>query len=260
MKNLIYQFWSGDVPYYAKASAKKIKEYSDYIGADHKVYLNDDFVKSENSHYHNCFRPILDTSFHEYDSVLFLDMDIFPVENIKENIFETDVRGIGMVEEWHQPELRYGGNGPICGRNDEEWASRLKKHYGIVLPRNEKQQLKVFNSGVVYYTKESLVNAYEKFPKLNDYQRVMQGMNRFYSLDQNYLGGMAFLETTEFTQLDNKWNSQIHFQGQGNPRPIHSNITDDTQLVHIQLRGRNTLTDQKIYDIVNKPIEKWAHR
>lgn len=260
MKNLIYQFWSGDVPYYAKASAEKIKEYSKYVGAEHKVYLNDDFVKTKNSHYHNCFRPILDTSFHEYDNVLFLDMDIFPVENIKDNIFETEVNGIGMVEEWHQPELRYNSSGPICGSNDEEWARRLKTHYNIELPRNEKKQLKVFNSGAVYYTQEALQIAYEKFPELNDYQNKMQGMNRFYSLDQNYLGAMAFLKHTEFTQLDNKWNSQIHFLGQGNPRPVHSNITEDTQLVHIQLRGRDSLTDKKIYDIVNKPSNEWAHR
>ena len=260
MKNLIYQFWSGDVPYYAKASAKKIKEYSNYIGADHKVYFNDNFVKSENGHYHNCFRPILDTSFHEYDNVLFLDMDIFPVDGIKENIFETDVSGIGMVEEWHQPEIRYSSNGPISGRNDEEWAKRVKKYYNVDLPRNEKNRLKVFNSGVVYYTKQALEIAYKKFPGLNDYQDKMKGMNRFYSLDQNYIGAMVFLGYTEFTQLDNKWNSQIHFQGEGNPRPIHSNITNDTQLVHIQLRGRNTLTDKKIHDIVNKPIEEWRHR
>ena len=71
---------------------------------------------------------------------------------------------------------------------------------------------------------------------------------------------LKVLKNSKFTQLDNKWNSQIHYDGQGNPRPIHSNINSDTQLVHIQLRGRNTLTDEKIYDIVNKPINEWRHR
>tara|TARA_R110002074_G_scaffold34536_1_gene94984 strand:- start:868 stop:1650 length:783 start_codon:yes stop_codon:yes gene_type:complete len=260
MKNLIYQFWSGDIPYYAKFSAKKIKEYAEYIGADYKVYFNEDFIKTSNRSYWNCFRPILDTTFHVYDNVLFLDMDIFPVENIKENIFESEVNGIGMVEEWHQPKIRYNSTGAISGLNDEEWAKRLKKHYNIDLPRNKKSQLKVFNSGVVYYTKEALDFAYNNWPDLNDFQSVMQGMPQFYYLDQNVIGGLAFLKNSKFTQLDNKWNSQIHYDGQGNPRPIHSNINSDTQLVHIQLRGRNTLTDEKIYDIVNKPINEWRHR
>jgi hypothetical protein len=260
MKNLIYQFWTGDIPYYAKKSAHAMRMYAEYVGADHTVLYNAKDIGVGNSHYHNCFHPIHDESFWEYDNVLFCDMDIFPVEKYKDNIFEEYNRGIGMVEEWHQPEIRYAASGGICGKNDEEWASRLKKRYNINLPRDEMGRLRVYNSGVVVYNNKSLELAKKHWPTIDEYQSLMTGLDRFYSLDQNYLGAMAFLGHTEFSEMDIKWNSQVHYNGQGNPRPVHDNRVKTTQFVHIQLRGRNTLTDDKIYDIVNKPVNEWRHR
>ena len=61
--------------------------------------------------------------------------------------------------------------------------------------------------------------------------------------------------------MDSKWNSQIHFIGDKNkkPRDIFDSRTQQTNFVHIQLRGRDKLDDDRIYDIVNKPISEWRH-
>lgn len=261
MKNLIYQFWNGEVPYYAKVSSKMIKSYADYIGADYRFDNNDNFVNDgHSSEYMNCFRPIHDTSFHDYDNVLFLDMDIFPVENIKENIFEFENKGIAMASEIGMPRIRYKNTGRITAKTEEAWAKKLHEKYNITLPRDHKKRLLVYNSGVVLYTQDSLVKAKSEFKSISDYQSIVVGMNRFYSLDQNYLHAMVFSGVVEFTELDPKWNSQIYYNGQGNPRPIKDNRTNKTQFVHLQLRGRNELTDEKIYDIVNRPIFNWRHR
>ncbi len=260
MKNLIYQFWNGDVPYYAKRSSSMMKSYADYVGAEYRVDYNSSYVKSGSPEYMNCFRPIHDASFHEYDNVLFLDMDIFPVENIKDNIFELNHTGIALAQEIGMTDIRYSNTGRISGQADEKWAKILKDAYDIILPRDDKNRLMVYNSGVVLYSQQGLIEAQKAFIPINEYQSKMRGLDRFYSLDQNYLHAMLFTGTVNFTELDTKWNSQIYYNGQGNPRPIKDNRTDKTQLVHLQLRGRNTLTDEKIYDIVNLPIHSWRHR
>ena len=129
MKNLIYQFWNGNVPYYAKCSSSMMKSYADYVGAEYRVDYNSSYVKSGSPEYMNCFRPIHDISFHEYDNVLFLDMDIFPVENIKDNIFEVNHNGIAVAQEIGMPEIRYNSTGRISGREDEKWTSNKYRRY-----------------------------------------------------------------------------------------------------------------------------------
>ena len=142
--NLIYQFYNGQIPYYAKAGSKIMKAYADKIGADYIVDFNKTAVTSNNSNYHNCFRPVFDTSLDKYAKILFCDMDVFPVETITENIFDQEIDKFGIVEERHQPELRYAdNNNPISGKNDERWANIVKKYYNIQLPRDNQKRLRV---------------------------------------------------------------------------------------------------------------------
>ena len=89
--NLIYQFWTGTVPFYARESSKAIQAYAEMAGAEYRFDDNPPKLKVPNAAYLNCFRPLLDKSFHKYEKVLFLDMDIFPRENIKANIFDLEV-------------------------------------------------------------------------------------------------------------------------------------------------------------------------
>jgi hypothetical protein len=256
--NLIYQFYSGNIPYYARVSKKLMSAYAEQIGCEYRCDFNSTGVSANNNHYHNCFRPIHDKAFDKYDNVLFCDMDVFPVEGITENVFDQPITNFGIVEEDQQPDLRYSSNGEISGKNDEKWAAIVKRAYGYDLPRDEQNRLRVFNSGVVLYTREGIELAKRKWADINSYQSIIH-LNRFYQLDQNYLGAM--LGGAEFTVMDRKWNAQMHYLGDPNqrPRPIFDSRSEDTNFVHIQLRGRDKLNDDRIYDIVNKPISEWRH-
>lgn len=259
MRNLIYQFWNGNMPYYAKVSAQEIKKYADYIGADHRVDINKPFMNIANSSYMNCLLPIYDSYFAKYDNVLFLDMDIFPTDMNRSNIFEQDVKGIGMVREPLQPELREQSKGPINSFTDKMWATRARSKFGIQVPVDEQDRPLVFNSGVVYYTAEARENAKE-WVQYNQYVEAVSHLNRFYHLDQNYLGMMVHSGKTEFTEMDIKWNSQVHYTGDKTPRDVIDNRVEDTVFVHLQTRPRDILNDDMIYDIVNKPVDQWRHR
>lgn len=259
MRNLIYQFWNGTVPYYAMCSAKQIGTYANYIGVEHRVDLNKPFSHGLNSNYMDCLRPIFDPAFEDYDNVLFLDMDIFPTVLADCNIFEENVKGIGMVREPLQPQLRFESNGPINTAADKMWAIRAKHAFDITVPLDSNRRPLVFNSGVVYYTKEAR-EAARSWPEYDEYVRSMQGMNRFYHLDQNYLGVMVHSGKTEFTEMDIKWNSQVHYTGDKTPRDVIDNRVDNTVFVHVQTRPRDILNDHMIHDIVNKPVNQWRHR
>lgn len=260
MANLIYQFWQGRVPYYARRSSELVRQYAKKIGADYRFDDNTSYFTGAHSEYNNALRPIYDEEFHKYDNVLFLDMDIFPTENASENIFDQDVKGIGIVEETQQLEMRLDNSSPINTNNDKVWAKIVKDTWGVEVPTDEQGRVRCYNTGVVYYTKEALISAKENWFSTEEYIRKVSGLPNFYQLDQNYLGTTLFLGYTDFTQLPRKWNAQIHYSGQGNPRPIYDSRAEDTNFVHLQLRGRDQLTEEKIYDIVNKPINEWRHR
>lgn len=261
MRNLIYQFWYGQIPPYAKLSGRRVGKYAEHVGAEHRIDLNSPFFQGPNANYMNCLRPIYDRAFEDYDNVLFLDMDIFPIWELPEecNIFELEVQGIGMVREPLQPELRENSTSRINTTNDKKWAIAAKAKFNVDVPLDEKRRPLVYNSGVVYYTKEAREQA-RKWPSYEEYVTSMGSMDRFYLLDQNYLGVMVHSGKTKFTEMDIKWNSQVHYTGDNTPRDVIDNRVEDTIFVHVQTRPRDILTDNMIFDIVNKPVKRWRHR
>lgn len=258
--NLIYQFYTGNIPYYAKVSNKLFKEYAKRIDADYICDFNKPFVNIGNSQYHNCFRPIMDQSLDNYDNILFCDMDVFPVNNATDNIFDLSIENIGIVEETQTPAIRYVNvNANTSKRTEERWGNLVEKYYPGQLLRDEEDRLRVFNSGVVVYTREGIKLARSTWDNIDSYQSRITNLPRFYMLDQNYIGAM--LSFTPFTILDRKWNSQIHYIGDKDkkPRDIYDSRSADTVFVHNQMRGRDKLNDDMIYDIVNKPVSDWRH-
>lgn len=258
--NLIYQFWVGSPPKYAHISKQLMKLYADLIGADYICDFNSGDSRIPSSDYFNCFRPIYDKSLDKYDKILFCDMDIFPVLGITESIFDEPLIHFGIAEEEHQPELRYNLSGQICGTNDEAWGAIVEKNYPQhKLLRDDKNRLRVFNSGVVLYTRSGIELAREKWADFAQYQSLMRSLNRFYQLDQNYLNAM--LAGNKFTIMDTKWNSQIYYYPEKEkiPANILDTRTANTNFVHIQLRPRDILTEDMVYDITNIPIQEWRH-
>jgi len=264
--NLIYQYWNGALPNCSKSSLENISKYAKRIGAEHRFDHNENWAKntfgdSSIASYYDAFRPIYDPSFEEYDDVVYMDMDIFAMDNLSDNIFEQDVKDIGICEEVSQPYLRSTTTvaGSINAATDERWASACKKFTPTVeLPRDSKGRLRVFNSGVVYFTASGRLNCRKHFKPFGDYISAMEGMPRFYKLDQNYICSAMFDGKIEPTIMSNRWNAQIHYH------PTTREVMDERLgkgeqgcLIHMQLSGSNDYPDQQLYNIVNMPPSLW---
>ena len=262
MKNLIYQYWSGSPPPAVEVGKKNMKAYAERIGAEYLYKNNPSFAKNKcsESQYYNAFEPIYNEEFHKYDNVLFADLDVFAVDGLTENIFEQDVKDIGICDEPHK-ELSHltTKSLSINKTNDEKWCDLVEKTYGKTLPRNEAGNLKIFNTGVVLYSNVGLKKAQQIFKPFQEYINLIKTnrLNRFYSLDQNYL--TAMLVNLDYTVMHSGWNSYVHYDGESNtvPRAVIDTRTDETKLVHVQLRGADNLDEAWHHNIVNKPTADW---
>ena len=263
MKNLIYQYWDGNITTGAKAGSENMKRYAGRIGAEYKFELNPRFVTNLGTYspHYGSFKPIYDESFHEYDNILFTDTDVFSVEGLKENIFEGFTADIGICTEPYQPTYRASITGPICKAMDEKWAALMKTKYGVVMPRTPEGLLKVYNSGVVMYSNKGLLNAKKNFIPFKEYVNLIKanGLSNFYTADQNYLHAMLEVAKMDYVELDSGWNSYVHYIGDANmkPRPVNDMRTETTKFVHIQLRAADHYDAEKLERITNLPIEEW---
>lgn len=267
MKNLIYQVWSGSLSEEAKVSSKLMKAYAERIGAEYMLEINPNIASKicDVPMYFEWLNPILDDRFLKYDKILSVDLDVFPVENLKENIFEEDVVDIGACTELFQGKQRatvtVGGH--INKKNDEKWASVIKQNWGVDLPRDGDGNLKVYNAGMVVFTKEGIQKAKEWMP-FQEYINFMRnkGFGRFYTVDQNYFHLMVCSNYgVDFREMDNGWNSQIHYVR--GPLAITNKINDErnknTKFVHVQMTGHKW-NEQSLYEIVNLPQSKWRFK
>ena len=81
MKNLIYQVWAGELRPGCNYSQKLFKKYAKNINADYRLDIDPNIASKicDFPMYFEWLNPILDDSFLEYDNVLVVDMDVFPV-------------------------------------------------------------------------------------------------------------------------------------------------------------------------------------
>jgi lipopolysaccharide biosynthesis glycosyltransferase len=264
--NLIYQYWDGELRSGVEASRKNIAEYAARIGAEHRFEHNPRyFAKSlgAESKYYGAFRPIHDNEFDQYDNVLFLDSDIFAVEDLQENVFDAFSleSEIGMCTEPFQPKQRTITLGQITSARDEKWAKIIKQIWDADLPRTEEGLLQVYNSGVVLYSREARIKARERFVDFKEYIQKMKssGMINFYALDQNYLHAMIFICDMKLQEMHNGWNSYIHYtRDRNNPnKRVNDCRTSETKLVHAQGAGLDRLDEEALYRVVNLPESEW---
>ena len=105
MKTILYQYWDGNDTSGNRAGVSAMKKYADTIGSEYLYEHNPRFVTNLGQYYphYGSFKPIYDEKFKDYDYILFADTDVFPIDGLKENIFEqfyeTDFE-IGICEEW----------------------------------------------------------------------------------------------------------------------------------------------------------------
>ena len=263
MKNLIYQVWAGELRPGCKHSSKLMKAYADRIGADYRLDIDPNIASAvcDVPMYFEWLNPMLDDSFLEYDNVLVVDLDIFPTTNCR-NIFEEAYLDVGICTEPFQGKYRASTNVPgnINMKNDERWASEVKRLYGSAMPRDVDGYLKVYNAGMVLFSNKGLQKCREKFETFQKYINYMrtQKLGRFYTVDQNYFHAMMVTHS-DYTEMQNGWNSYIHYtRGPlGMIDPVHDSRNAFTKFVHVQLSGADYFHTDKLYHVVNSPRSKW---
>lgn len=266
MKNLIYQYWDGNIRPGVTASTKNIAKYAKKIGADHVFEHNPKTFHSvlgeSYGKYYGAFKHIFTDSFSEYDNILFLDCDIFAVEGLSENIFEGFESDIGICTEPFQPMQRTITLGQITSERDEQWSKLLKRKWNIDLPRTRSAFLQVYNSGVVLYSRKGIEKARQSFLPPDEYIKGIQqaGLINFYALDQNYLHAMIFYASLDYIEMDNNWNSYIHktFDKINPVKRINDCRTKDSKFVHIQMGGADSFDEQTLYRMTNHPMSLWG--
>ena len=92
MKNIILQHWTGTLGPLELASKKNMEKYAEHCGADYQLIEGNQFRSWLSP---PCQKLImLDERFDKYEDVLMVDLDMFVVKNVKDNVF--DVPGIGL--------------------------------------------------------------------------------------------------------------------------------------------------------------------
>lgn len=264
MNNLIYQYWDGPLRPGCEASINNMKQYAARIGADFVFDHNTNFVKNlgKASHYYGAFKPAYDGKADKYDNVLFVDCDVFAVDGLEESIFDAFEGDMGICTEPFQPAQRAKVSGPICKARDEQWAKIVEGTWKVKLPRTADGHLKIYNSGVVVYSKEGLRKIKERFISPKKYIDIMTRgrMRGFYTFDQPYLHAMMVVAEMEYTEMDNNWNSYVHYYYADDNKQellLNDERTPDTKLVHVQLRGADDWDAKKLWQVTNLPSEEW---
>jgi hypothetical protein len=138
VRNLILQHWTGAIDALGEASSANIRAYADRIGAEYRLLRGDVFRPGLTAPMQKL--QMLSAEFDGYDMVVMLDLDMFAVSGIAENIF-TDVEGTGLFSEYTQkvfercrrehPTLcdkRYAYWGGAIYRLPLELRQRLRRH------------------------------------------------------------------------------------------------------------------------------------
>ena len=262
MKNLIYQYWDGNITVGCRAGVENMKEYAKRIGAEYIFEENPKFVTNLGSYspHYGAFKPVYDEKFHEYDNVLFADTDVFAVDGLEENIFENFNAEVGICTEPDQPKLRVKTAGNITSARDEKWAAVVESKWDIKVPRTSEGLVTVYNSGVVLYSNNGLLKAKEKFVPFKEYVDMIKAekLFAFYTCDQPYLHAMLEVADMDWVELDNGWNSYIHYTREGTQdRQVNDTRTEDTKFVHIQLAGADHWNADKLKRVTNLPRKEW---
>ena len=139
----------------------------------------------------------------------------------------------------------------------------VKKHYGVEVPRTDEGLVRVFNTGMVLYSKQGRLKAQKDFDKFDNYIRLVRnaGLDSFYTCDQPYLHAMMYAKGFDVQEMNNNWNSYVH-----GTRDIHhekryivDHRTSETKFVHCQFPGADNMNEEQLLRVVNLPREEWNY-
>lgn len=263
MKNLIYQYWKGPLKPGVTASTKLMEKYAHSIGAEYRFDLNKTIASKtvDVDIYYEPANPLIDKSFDEYDKVALIDIDIFPVDGLIENLFDQiKDEDAGICTEPEQPHLRSIHNvAGITNVNDVKWCQVLKSKWGIDYSYDEQNRPKVFNTGVVVLSKEGIQKIRQTWPSFQEYVNVMRSnsLPRFYSLFQDYFSAFIHKKDFKLEEMHNGWNSYMHKVGSHPNARVNDTRTPETKLVHIMFRTADDWPEDALWRITNINQSMW---
>ena len=272
MRNLIYQYWQGDMKPGVTESTRLMKEYANLIGAeyrfDHNVTIASKTV--DVPIYYEPANPLVDPYFDVYDNIALIDIDVFPTANVLNGIYKKNNKGniffvlngedAAICTEPKQPYFRTIYNsGGITSEIDKKWAKVLKDQWDINYSYDEKDRPKVYNTGVVLISKSGLQFMKAQWPSFQQYVDVMRKHRfpKFYTLFQDYFSAFIHMDGFKFKEMDNKWNCYMHKVGSHPNATIGDNRTEDAKLVHIMFRTADNWPAEALWQITNLPIADW---
>ena len=263
MKNIIYQYWKGPLKPGVVTSTKLMKEYADRIGAEYRFDHNIEIAsKTVNVPiYYEPANPLVDSSFDEYDNVALIDIDVFPVDGLTEDLFEAHKgKDAGICSEPMQPHFRQIYN--VAGINnqaDKRWCSLLKQVWNIDYSYDDEGRPMVYNTGVMIFSKKGLKKAKETWPSFQEYVNKIRSNNfpNFYALYQDYASAFLHIDGYEFERMDNDWNRYVHKLGSSPNATINDTRTENTKFVHIMFRTADDWDEETLYRVTNLSVEEW---
>jgi hypothetical protein len=254
--HLIYQHWDGPMPAGEVAGRNAMRDYANRIGSGYRFDQDAGYFKGLPVAYGR-FRPLHDHDFDQYDDVLYADTDVWPVDGLAESPFGI-AADIGICTEPLQPVLRQAAKGSICTANDERWAKIVRQAWGVEMPRSG-GLLSVYNAGVQVWSRSGRLKARREFVPFAEYRKAMRDLPPFYASDQHYLHAMMFVAGLDVVELDNDWNRFVHYLTDGREIiGVSDQRTPATKMVHVQLRGAGEYDGEKLWRIVNLPMDQWA--
>ncbi|MCY3879207.1 MAG: hypothetical protein OXF74_08520 [Rhodobacteraceae bacterium] len=253
MTAIIYQYWKGNFPDkgYAHFSRQLFTEYARRNQIEYRFDENPTFFRGKYSEWFTRLRPLYDKWFHQFEYVLYADMDIFPTQSASAGLFDTPIGHFAMAEEkdsllWRTPTSKIGG---ITNARDRRWVNLCRLAYGVEVPTYPNGLPRVFNAGLVLYSNEGMKVCPELFPNRHLYSFInrVAGLPSFYRRDQNYLGLASSIEGIHFSELSNCWNQQVRSTDSGY---AYTETDEAAQFIHLQTRDRSSLTDAEIMAVI----------
>jgi len=269
MKTLIYQCWDGLKRTGNMAGVEEMKKYADRIGSEYLFEHNPGWLAGDIGRYsvnYNKFKPVIhpDIQNENYDMIMYADCDVVPRNGLEENIFDQlGDHDVGICEEVNAPvtRKRHTIGGGINNENDEKWIEIIEKKWPVTMPRTKTGLPKVYNSGMLLWSRKGMQKARQNFFDFGKYAQLMRAfkMPDFYGCDQPYIHAMLEVCHFDWKTIPYKWNSSVHYDPgvKTQPRPVIDLRSKGYNFVHIQLNGADNFDADKINRIVNLPVDQW---
>ena len=259
MKTLIYQCWTGDkLPQFGKASKKRFQLYAKHIGADYICDRMSFDIEKDNYYqlWYNFLTPIFNTKYHDYDRILLVEMDVYPTREKLDNIFNQSISSIGMVKEFkntYYSHLLEKDMDILIRSNIEGWSFHVTKKLGRSLPRDEKGNIILHNSGVILLTKDTIKKLYHNIKKqdireyIKEIYRLNIKMATYFTKPNLFLHYNLLRLGIDVTPLDDTWNYQR------SDYDLYTNKSLSTpNFIHLRTSRKHKLKENIINQFINE--------